>query len=206
MTAVSTYMYRDVSKSFRTGRLKRELQVVRLSATKCSCIAILWVNLVSFAAITLWVASQREFVVVVSLSTQSGNFWIHLMYAISHKFIKRGSTTFSHQNPSVGKVSLFINSAFNNWHFAFFCVTNWAVLFRLHTYWNICVIIFRCRPRRGGGKDWKWHHYWARTNREVYIYCRRSFDKSFPKRLYAIRIVVGLCTRTEELTFSFYCF
>jgi hypothetical protein len=30
-----------VSKSFRTGRLERELQMVQLSATKCSCIAIL---------------------------------------------------------------------------------------------------------------------------------------------------------------------
>jgi hypothetical protein len=34
---------------------------------------------VSFAAITLCVASQRVFIVVViSLSTQSGNLWIHL--------------------------------------------------------------------------------------------------------------------------------
>jgi hypothetical protein len=35
-----------------------------LSATRCSCIAILWVRLVSFAAITLCVASQRVFIVV----------------------------------------------------------------------------------------------------------------------------------------------
>jgi hypothetical protein len=32
---------------------------------------------VIFAAITLYVASQRVFAVVVSLSTQFGNFWIH---------------------------------------------------------------------------------------------------------------------------------
>jgi hypothetical protein len=32
---------------------------------------------VSFATITLCVASQPVFVVVISLSTQSGNFWIH---------------------------------------------------------------------------------------------------------------------------------
>jgi hypothetical protein len=32
---------------------------------------------VSFAAITLFVASQRVFVVVISLSTQAGNFWTH---------------------------------------------------------------------------------------------------------------------------------
>jgi hypothetical protein len=39
--------------------------MVQLSATRCCCIAILWVSLVSFAAITLCVASQRVFVVVV---------------------------------------------------------------------------------------------------------------------------------------------
>jgi hypothetical protein len=38
--------------------------MVQLSATRCSCIAILWVSLVSFAAVTLCVASQRVFVVV----------------------------------------------------------------------------------------------------------------------------------------------
>jgi hypothetical protein len=41
------------------GRLEWELQMVQLSATRCSCIAILWVSLVSFAAITLYVASER---------------------------------------------------------------------------------------------------------------------------------------------------
>jgi hypothetical protein len=50
-----------VTKSFRTGRLERELQMVQLSATRCSSIAIIWVSLVSFAAITLCVASQRVF-------------------------------------------------------------------------------------------------------------------------------------------------
>jgi hypothetical protein len=59
--------YKDegVSKSFRTGRLERELQMVQLSATRCSCIAILWLSLVSFAAITLGVASQLMFIFVV---------------------------------------------------------------------------------------------------------------------------------------------
>jgi hypothetical protein len=54
-----------VSKSFRTGRLDLELQMVQLSVTKCSCIVIWSVSLVSFAAITLCVASQRVFIVVV---------------------------------------------------------------------------------------------------------------------------------------------
>jgi hypothetical protein len=34
-------VYGGVFKSFRTGRLERELQMVQLSATRCSCIAIL---------------------------------------------------------------------------------------------------------------------------------------------------------------------
>jgi hypothetical protein len=56
--------YEDVSKSFRNGRLERELQMVQTSATRCSCIAILWVSLMRFVAITLYVASQRVFIVV----------------------------------------------------------------------------------------------------------------------------------------------
>jgi len=38
---------------------------------------------VSFAATTLCVASQRVFIVVVSLFIQSGNFWIHPRMAVS---------------------------------------------------------------------------------------------------------------------------
>jgi hypothetical protein len=53
-----------VSKIFWTGLLERELQMVQLSAIRCSCIAVFWVSLVSFAAITLCVASQRVFIVV----------------------------------------------------------------------------------------------------------------------------------------------
>jgi len=71
--------YECVSKSYRTGRLERELQMVKLSSTRCSCIAILWVSLVSFNAITLCVASHLGFTVVsvYFVMTQSGNFWIH---------------------------------------------------------------------------------------------------------------------------------
>jgi hypothetical protein len=57
--------YEGVSKSFRTNHLERELQMVQLSAIRCSCIAILWVSIVSFAAITLCVASQRVLIFVV---------------------------------------------------------------------------------------------------------------------------------------------
>jgi hypothetical protein len=58
-------LYEGVSKSFRTGRLERELQMVQLSPTRCSCNVILWVSLVSFKTITLCVASQRVFIIVV---------------------------------------------------------------------------------------------------------------------------------------------
>jgi hypothetical protein len=57
-------VYEGISKSFRTGRLERELQMVQLSATRRSCISILWVSLVSFAAIIIYVASQRQFIIV----------------------------------------------------------------------------------------------------------------------------------------------
>jgi hypothetical protein len=57
-------MYEGVPKSFRAGRLERELQMVQLSATRSNCIAILWVSLVSFVAIILCVASQLVFIVV----------------------------------------------------------------------------------------------------------------------------------------------
>jgi len=34
-------IYEGISESFRTGCLEQELQMVRLSATRCSCITIL---------------------------------------------------------------------------------------------------------------------------------------------------------------------
>jgi hypothetical protein len=54
------------------------MHMVQHCATRCSCIAILWVSLVSFAAITLCIGSRRVFIVVFYfVMTQSGNFWIH---------------------------------------------------------------------------------------------------------------------------------
>jgi hypothetical protein len=70
--------YEGVSKSIRTGRLERALQMVQLLATRCSYINILWVSLVSFAAITHCVASQRVFIVVVYFVIDSvRKIWIH---------------------------------------------------------------------------------------------------------------------------------
>jgi hypothetical protein len=79
----SVVLYEGVSKSFRTGRLERELQMLQLSATRCSCIAILWVSLVSFAAIILCVDSQRVFIVVVYFVID----WVRkLLDTLSYKF------------------------------------------------------------------------------------------------------------------------
>jgi len=58
-------VYEGVSESFRTGHMEQELQIIQLSATRCSCIAILHVSLVSFATINLCVASQVLIVVTV---------------------------------------------------------------------------------------------------------------------------------------------
>jgi hypothetical protein len=56
----SSELYEGISKSFRTGQLERELQIVQLFATKCNCIAILWVSLVSFAAYNSFVLLLNE--------------------------------------------------------------------------------------------------------------------------------------------------
>jgi hypothetical protein len=51
-------------QKFGTGHPEKELQMVQFSATRCSCIAILGVSLVSFATITFCIASQLVFIVV----------------------------------------------------------------------------------------------------------------------------------------------
>jgi hypothetical protein len=53
--------YEGVSLSFQTSRLERELQMVQLSITGCSCITILWVSLVNFASIALCVPSTSVY-------------------------------------------------------------------------------------------------------------------------------------------------
>jgi hypothetical protein len=61
---MSVTTYEGVSKSFWTSRLKRELQMVQFSATRWNCIAILWLSLVSFAAMTICVESRDSSVVI----------------------------------------------------------------------------------------------------------------------------------------------
>jgi hypothetical protein len=72
-----------------------KLQMVQLSATRCSCVAILWVGLVSSTAIILYVASQLVFIVIVAVyfvMTQSENVWIHhSTFSSSHTSSWRGA-------------------------------------------------------------------------------------------------------------------
>jgi hypothetical protein len=54
--------------------------MVQFSATRCSCIVILWASLVSFVIIT-FVLLLKECLLLwayISLWTQFANFWIHL--------------------------------------------------------------------------------------------------------------------------------
>jgi hypothetical protein len=64
-------IYEGVSQSFQTDCPEQELQMVQLSVTRCSCITILWVGLVSFATIILCVASQVFIVVSIDFIINS---------------------------------------------------------------------------------------------------------------------------------------
>jgi hypothetical protein len=78
LSAYRIYRYEGVSKSFRTGRLDRELQMIELSATRCSCIAILWVSLVSYAAITFCIAFNERLLLLLllfDLHNKFRNIW-----------------------------------------------------------------------------------------------------------------------------------
>jgi hypothetical protein len=108
-SSLTPCIYEDVSKSFRTGRLERELQMVQLS-----WIAILWVSLVSIAAITLCVASQRVFcscLLHYRLSPETfGHTLAHVCvlvytytYACIHTYINTYIHTHTHIHISVVK-------------------------------------------------------------------------------------------------------
>jgi hypothetical protein len=99
-------MQSDVSvtqnNSMSVGHMRVYPKVSRLAACKLYSSLPLgvvvsfffWVSLVNFAAITLFVASQREFIIIIiiiylfiSLSTQYGNFWIFpRMRYFGHRF------------------------------------------------------------------------------------------------------------------------
>jgi hypothetical protein len=91
-TSISTRTHararEGVFESFRTGRLKQELQMLQLSATRCSCIAIVWVSLLSFTVITICVASQR---VIPKVS-------VHIVFDSVRKLLD----TLSYLNSSAG--------------------------------------------------------------------------------------------------------
>jgi uncharacterized membrane protein len=59
--------------------------MVQLSGTTCSCVAILWVSLVSFTAITLCVSSQRVFIVVYFVTDSVRKLLDTFSYSETHK-------------------------------------------------------------------------------------------------------------------------
>jgi hypothetical protein len=72
-------MHEDVSRSFRTGSLKRELQMAQLSEPLDAVVSL-------FCESVLWVLPPQSFVFLlneyllllfISLSIQFGNFWLH---------------------------------------------------------------------------------------------------------------------------------
>jgi hypothetical protein len=73
--------------------MERELQMVELSATICSCIADLSHSMGS-SVVTLCVTSQRVFVVVVSLRFSPETFGYNLMLKnCASSFIFRNTTS-----------------------------------------------------------------------------------------------------------------
>jgi hypothetical protein len=97
--------------------------MVQLSATRCNCSTILWVSLVSFATITLCVASQWVLLLFISLSTQSGNFWIHpptvavccLLWMWQHFIVTVVHFIFLHSKSVVCKIMLCISLPDEYW-------------------------------------------------------------------------------------------
>jgi len=96
--------YESVSKSFRTGHLERDLQMLQLSATRCSCIAILWVILVSLPPQPFVLLLNECLLLFMLLSTQSGNFWIHPRIFHSHWVIIYRR---AHLSPKLASPTLF---------------------------------------------------------------------------------------------------
>jgi hypothetical protein len=86
--------------------------MVQLSATRCGCIAILWVSLVSFAAVTLYVASQRVFIVIsVNFVIDSIRKLLDTPLFVFHIQLSLWSAVIKNISSNVRKLSLLENIA-----------------------------------------------------------------------------------------------
>jgi len=94
-----------VGPSFQTGCLKQELQMVQLSATRCSCITILWVSLVSFSTINLCVASQYQ------LSLETFGYTLIMVKSTIVSSIKMGRNILHHMSLSMGPYESYNDNA-----------------------------------------------------------------------------------------------
>jgi hypothetical protein len=110
----------SVSRSLRTGRLERELQMVQLSAARCSCIAIFWVSVMSFASMSLCVSSRRVFIVVnVYFVTDSVRKLLDAPSYINTVLNKKWPISHARGAQNVVRclyVLLRFNNFYRNWH------------------------------------------------------------------------------------------
>jgi hypothetical protein len=142
--------------------------MVQLSATRCSCIAILRVSLVSFAAITLRVASQRVFIIIVVVVV------VVVVYFVIDS-VRKLLDTPSYTNTAAG---LGLSSSDNahrqvSWKSAYYCLQVWYPQFNQEADTCNLLVGFRRRSlRRCIQKfpDWvvtKWTTERINTRREA---------------------------------------
>jgi hypothetical protein len=122
----TSYKCEGVSKSFRTGRLERELQMIQLSATRCSCIAIQWVSLKSFAVITLCFASQRLFLLLFIKNLSNDETWsLVISLTTLYRMLRLTKRQLFHSNKNTSQNFTFTSSNFQ--------------CFRMYTGWKQCL-------------------------------------------------------------------
>jgi hypothetical protein len=152
--------YEGASKSFRTGRLERELQTVHFSPTRRVYVAILWISLVSSVAITLCVvAFQRVFIVVSAyfvidsvrklLDTPTYiQVWIWFSWNVSRSW---------HEHPTHSR---YVGYCQQQLTFPFrLCFYLWSMTLNLFLYFlvisTLCVTIFNWNRKPGPKLFWK---------------------------------------------------
>jgi hypothetical protein len=142
--------------------------MVQLSTTRCSCITILWVGLVSFAAITLCVASQQVFIVVFHYWLSPETFGYPLVFCWEYN---------SYTDIRLWSELVIQNAShFPFWHQALFCVTdtNFHHSFQpcphlpTHVAMSVCLFFYlillpthsQAAIAQVQESEWLWMVYW----------------------------------------------
>jgi hypothetical protein len=156
--------------------------MVQLSATRCSCIAILWVSLVSLPPLSFVLLLNECLLLLllfISLWTQSGNFWIHPRTLPTLKALKWKNTR------SVMPLSNSRSSAEQGANLASVSYIKSGQFLRLFCAWgqNILRILELCQHRIvtlifSSNKLESWNSYWLGA-------WRQEFD-SVPDRNFSL--------------------